>query len=108
MTPYAPVPIRMVRTPILGLDIPQSHSDARSAAMGQATSPSSGGLLAPLIVGGIEAALILASVGASAYHGYKRNHSVGWSVWWGFMGLLFPIVTPAVAIAQGFGKREKK
>ena len=45
------------------------------------------------------------NVGLSAYHGYKRNRSVGWAAWWGLMGLIFPVVTPAVAIAQGFGKR---
>lgn len=43
----------------------------------------------------------------AAYHGYKRNKSAGWAVWWGFMGLLFPVLTPAVAIAQGYGKRVK-
>lgn len=51
--------------------------------------------------------LVAGSIGASAYHGYKRNKSTGWGVWWGFMGLLFPVITPAVAIAQGYGKREK-
>lgn len=46
----------------------------------------------------------LASAGASAYHGYKRNESVGWAVVWGLLGSMFPIITPAVALAQGFGK----
>ena len=46
----------------------------------------------------------LASAGASAYHGYKRNNSVGWGVVWGLLGSLFPVITPAVALAQGFGK----
>jgi hypothetical protein len=49
--------------------------------------------------------LSLASAGAGAYHGYKRNHgSIGWAIWWSFMGGLFPIFTPAIALAQGFGK----
>jgi len=48
--------------------------------------------------------LRLASTAASTYHGYKRNHSLGWALWWGFMGNLFPVVTPAIALAQGFGK----
>lgn len=56
----------------------------------------------------VEGTIVLGSAAASAYHGYKRNKSVGWAVWWGLMGFLFPIVTPAVAIAQGFGKRSKK
>lgn len=46
-----------------------------------------------------------ASVAASAYHGYKRNRSVGWAVAWGLLGGLFPVITPAIAFAQGFGKR---
>lgn len=39
-----------------------------------------------------------------AYHGYKRNHSVGWAVGWGLLGgIAWPIVAP-IAFAQGFGK----
>lgn len=49
--------------------------------------------------------LSTASMAASAYHGVKRNDSVGWGLWWGLMGGLFPIITPAIAVAQGFGKR---
>lgn len=48
------------------------------------------------------------SAGASAYHGYKRNKSVGWALAWGFFGGAFPIVVPAIAVAQGFGKPESK
>lgn len=51
-------------------------------------------------------ALSLASAGASAYHGYKRNDSVGWAVAWGLLGGIFPVITPAIALAQGFGKRK--
>lgn len=48
---------------------------------------------------------VLASVGLSAYHGYKRNHgSLGWGIGWGVLGGIgFPF-TPAIAAAQGFGK----
>lgn len=48
------------------------------------------------------------SAGASAYHGYKRNKSVGWALVWGLFGGSFPIVVPAIALAQGFGKPEGK
>lgn len=48
-----------------------------------------------------------ASVGVSVYHGTKRNDSIGWGLWWGLMGAMFPIVTPAVAVAQGLGERKK-
>lgn len=48
------------------------------------------------------------STAASAYHGYRRNQSVGWGIGWGIAGMLFPIITPAIAVAQGFGERAKK
>ena len=48
-----------------------------------------------------------ASAGAGAYHGYKRNKSVGWALWWALMGGAFPVITPAIALAQGFGKPER-
>lgn len=41
---------------------------------------------------------------ASIYHGYKRNDSIGWALWWGLMGAAFPIITIPIALAQGFGK----
>lgn len=53
-------------------------------------------------------ALDVASMAASTYHGYKRNNSVGWAIWWGLMGSLFPVITPVIAVAQGFGKPIKK
>lgn len=55
------------------------------------------------VVWGILAA---ASMAASAYHGYRRNQSVGWALWWALMGTAFPIITPTIAVAQGFGKRK--
>ena len=49
--------------------------------------------------------LSAASVGASAYHGAKRNGgSLGWGVAWGLLGGLFPVLTPAIGAAQGFGE----
>ncbi len=44
------------------------------------------------------------SMAASAYHGYKRNDSIGWAIWWGLMGSLFPVLTPVIGVAQGFAK----
>jgi len=54
-------------------------------------------------IGGV---LALTSAAASAYHGYRRNQSIGWGVWWFLMGSIFPVVTPVFAVAQGFGKRK--
>lgn len=48
----------------------------------------------------------LAGTAAGAFHGYRRNDSVGWGVWWALMGGLFPIVTVPIAVAQGFGEPE--
>lgn len=47
------------------------------------------------------------SAAASGFHGYRRNRSVGWGLWWFVMGSLFPVVTPTIALAQGFGKPKK-
>lgn len=46
----------------------------------------------------------LAAVGACAYHGYRRNKSVGWAVAWAVLAGLSPLITTGVAFAQGFGK----
>ena len=54
---------------------------------------------------------ILATVSmlASGYHGYKRNNdSVGWAIGWGLLGSMFPIITPFVAVVQGYAEPEKK
>ena len=54
----------------------------------------------------IAGVLAVASAGVSAYHGYKRNDSIGWALWWFLMGSIFPVVTPVIAVAQGYGKRK--
>jgi hypothetical protein len=51
--------------------------------------------------------LSLASAGACAYHGVKRNNgSIAWGAWWMLMGGIFPVFAPIVAIARkpGFAK----
>lgn len=50
--------------------------------------------------------LTLASSAASAFHGYRRNNSIGWGLLWGVAGMIFPVTAPAIALAQGFGKRK--
>lgn len=50
----------------------------------------------------------IASIGLSAYHGVKRNHgSAAWGLAWGFCGAIFPIITPVVAVAQGYAEPVK-
>lgn len=66
-------------------------------------------LFGPVSEGGaiLWSLLHAASVGVSAYHGYKRNNgSIGWGIGWGILGGLFPIITPAIAVAQGLGTRK--
>jgi uncharacterized membrane protein (DUF485 family) len=53
-------------------------------------------------------AVSVVSAFAAGYHGAKRNNgSVGYGLLWGFAGGLFPIVVPAIAIAQGYAKPER-
>lgn len=50
-------------------------------------------------------ALSIVSAAASGYHGVRRNRgSIGWGLWWFAVGSLFPVVTPVIALAQGFAK----
>jgi len=52
--------------------------------------------------------LALIGAGAGAYHGYKRNRSVGDAVVWGLLGGIFPVLTIPVSLAQGFGEKAKQ
>lgn len=49
---------------------------------------------------------LLSVLGAAtgAYHGYRRNDSIGWALGWAVLGGLFPIVTIPVSLAQGYGQ----
>lgn len=86
-------------------DLKRALKEAGDAYYAASKAAASEGLTTEMVILGVLGA---ASVGVSAYHGYKRNNSTGWAIWWGFMGALFPVITPAIAIAQGFGKRERK
>lgn len=52
----------------------------------------------------IYTALTLAGTSLGAYHGYKRNQSVGWAIGWAFLGGLAPIIVIPLAFAQGLGQ----
>ncbi len=55
------------------------------------------------IVGTVIFGLWMTSGALSAYHGFKRNHdSIGWGLGWGLLGLTFPILTPLLAVAEGY------
>jgi hypothetical protein len=49
----------------------------------------------------------IAGTGLGAYHGYKRNNSVGWAIGWGLLGGIFPVIVIPLAFAQGVGKRKR-
>lgn len=54
---------------------------------------------------GVGTLIATAGLVGGLVHGFKRNRgSVGWAVWWGLMGGLFPIITIPVALLQGYGK----
>jgi hypothetical protein len=51
--------------------------------------------------------LAIAGVTVGAYHGYKRNNSIGWAIVWALSGSLFPYVVIPIAVAQGIGKPKR-
>ncbi len=59
------------------------------------------------VVRGIAAAGGIAGSIAGAYHGYKRNDSVGWGIAWFFLGGWFWPITIPIMFAQGFGERKR-
>ena len=64
-------------------------------------------MLAPYIVAARIVQVV--SAAARAYHGYERNNgSIGWALGWGALGAIFPIVTPVVAVVQGYAKPAKR
>lgn len=42
---------------------------------------------------------------AGAYHGYRRNNSLGWAIAWFFLSGMFPLIAMPVAFAQGYAKK---
>lgn len=51
--------------------------------------------------------IAMAATAALAYHGYKRNNSIGWAIGWVLIGGLAPVIALPIAFAQGFAKRKK-
>lgn len=47
-----------------------------------------------------------AGTAVGAYHGYKRNDSVGWAIGWGLLGGLFPFIVIPIAFAQGIDRHK--
>ncbi len=49
----------------------------------------------------------VAGAAIGAYHGYKRNDSVGWAIAWSLLGSIAPVIVIPVAYAQGIGARKR-
>ncbi len=49
----------------------------------------------------------VAGAALGAYHGYKRNDSVGWAIGWSLLGSIAPIIVIPIAFGQGFGQRRR-
>lgn len=73
-----------------------------SAALNWLNASSTWGRALPTIKG----VATIAAASAATYHGYRRNKSIGWALVWGVLGTIFPVVTSAIALAQGFGQRK--
>lgn len=87
--------------PIANLATPWVSPSGQIAPAGQVTSP----VVYYQSLSTAMQLLIVASAGFSAWHGYKRNHdSVGWGFAWMGLGALFPVITPIVALAEGYAK----
>lgn len=43
-------------------------------------------------------------MGMAAFHGYRRNNSVGWALAWGALGAAFPVITNVIAVAEGYAR----
>lgn len=78
--------------------------DRRGAMQQGYGATQQGGLTTGQAIYGV---LGLAGTVLGAYHGYKRNDSVGWAIGWALLGGAFPFITLPVSYAQGFAERKK-
>jgi hypothetical protein len=99
MQPYVERPYGL--SPFTGVG-----ADAVDPSVAAPPAPAPGGFTLPPM-SPLWKAVSAASAAACVYHGYKRNNSVGWALWWGIMGSMAPVIAPAIAVAQGFGKPAK-
>lgn len=107
MNPFTPVS-PFIRIAPAGQAAPQPdatpNTDPTSAAARGQTQVPINPVTGEPPINPVIAGISVLSGGLSAYHGYKRNDSLGWGVFWGACGLMFPIITPVIAFAQGYAK----
>ncbi len=87
------LPIRIMPSGAVRVQVPQSMGHTAYNHVG-------------MDVDGMWRVASVAAVGLAAYHGYRRNNSIGWAVGWALLAGLAPVITVGVAVAQGFGKRK--
>jgi len=83
-----------------GLGLTVDTADPQSVAVQQQSSGIPRALRIAYAISG------MAGSAVGAYHGYKRNNSIGWAIGWAVLGGLFPVIVIPVAFAQGIGKRK--
>lgn len=85
-----------------GAEMTTAETPPAGAATATTTAPPTA---AQTVAGTVLNLLRAASVAACVVHGYRRNDgSYGWALGWGLLGGIFPVIAPAFAYAQGFGK----
>jgi hypothetical protein len=77
-------------------------ADPDTVAKALVDAPIAGWRIDPTVIGLTAFSTLGTALGA--FHGYRRNQSIGWAVTWGILGGLVPPITLAFALAQGFGK----
>lgn len=85
------VPCPPAREALFGV----GHTAYHHVVAGDEVAPPQKGLLET-----VKPALVL----GAAYHGYRRNKSIGWAIGWALLAKLAPVITTGVAVAQGYGK----
>lgn len=85
---------------------PPPVPDQPPPATGEGTAQSGAFGISTTTWGFIGWTLAAAGAATGVYHGYKRNKSAGWALGWGLFGLMLPIVSIPLSIAQGYGKRK--
>lgn len=100
--PFAPQPIGFQRQPFAD---PAAYSPEYAQYLGRRGVNGIGATDTGVGVATIIwSALSLGGAVSGAYHGYRRNNSVGWAIGWAILGGLFPVITIPVSLAQGFGQ----
>lgn len=81
-----------------------AHMNPAGQAETPTTTTTSAQQLPPIELTPFQIALSTVGMGVAAFHGYRRNNSVGWAIVWGLLGAVFPVITNVIAFAEGYAK----